>query len=49
MFGIQLVNSTTVCTDGGDIVESADKGMIVFGHGTIRLFVSVAHFELVVF
>ena len=26
-FGIQLVNLITVCTDGRDIVESADKGM----------------------
>ena len=41
IFGIQLVNLITVCTDGRDIVESADKGMT--WHGTIRLFVSVAH------
>ena len=25
------MNSITVCTDGRDIVESADKGMKVFG------------------
>ena len=27
------MNSTTVCADGRDIVESADKGMIVFDTG----------------
>ena len=40
------MNLITVCTDGRDIVESADKGMT--WHGTIRLFVSVAHFKPVV-
>ena len=33
IFGIQLVNSITVCTDGRDIVESADKVMKVFDTG----------------
>ena len=33
IFGIQLVNSITVCTDGRDIVESAKKGMKVFDMG----------------
>ena len=32
-FGIQLVNLMTVCTDGRDIVESADKSMKVFDTG----------------
>ena len=31
--GIQLVNSITVCTDGRDIVESADKDMKAFDTG----------------
>ena len=31
--GIQLVNSITVCTNGRDIVESADKGVKVFDTG----------------
>ena len=49
IFGIQLVNSITVCTDGRDIVESADKGMKVFDTGQFDFyFVSVALFELVV-
>ena len=43
MFGIQLVNSITVCTDGRDIVESADKGVKVFDTGEFDFyFVSVA-------
>ena len=46
IFGIQLVNLITVCTDERDIVESADKGKT--WHGTIRLFVSVSHSEFVV-
>ena len=33
MFGIQLVNSITVCTNGRDIVESGNKGMKVFDTG----------------
>ena len=46
IFGIQLVNSIIVFTDGGDIVESADK---VFGTGQFDFyFVIVALFELVV-
>ena len=28
-----MVNSITVCTDGRDIVESADKGVKVFDAG----------------
>ena len=45
-----MVNSITVCTDGRDIVESADKGMKVFDTGQFDFyFVSaVALFELVV-
>ena len=47
--GIQLVNSITVCTDGRDIVESADKGVKVFDMGQFDFyFLSVALFELVV-
>ena len=43
------MNSITVCTNGRDIVESADKGMKVFDTGQFDFnFVSVAHFELVV-
>ena len=42
------MNSATVCDDGRDIVESADKGMIVFDTGQFDFFVSVTHFELVV-
>ena len=43
------MNSITVCTNGRDIVESADKGMKVFDTGRFDFnFVSVAHFELVV-
>ena len=43
------MNSITVCTDGRDIVESADKGMKVFDTGQFDFyFVSVALFELVV-
>ena len=49
IFGIQLVNSITVCTDGRDIVESADKGVKVFDMGQFDFyFLSVALFELVV-
>ena len=44
-----MVNSITVCTDGKDMVESADKDMKYLTRQTIRLFVSVAHIELVVF
>ena len=45
----QLVNSIIVCTDGRDIVESADKGMKVFDTGQFDFyFVSVSLFELVV-
>ena len=33
IFGIQLVNLITVCSDGRDIVECADKGMKVFDTG----------------
>ena len=44
-----MVNSITVCTDGRDIVESADKGMKVFDKGQFDFyFVSVALFEFVV-
>ena len=44
-----MVNSITVCTNGRDIVESADKGMKVFDTGQFDFyFVSVALFELVV-
>jgi len=44
-----LVNSITVCTNGRDIVESADKGMKVFDTGQFDFyFVSVSLFELVV-
>ena len=43
------MNSITVCTNGRDIVESADKGMKVFDTGQFDFyFVSVALFELVV-
>ena len=43
------MNSITVCTDGRDTVESADKGMKVFDTGQFDFyFVSVAHLELVV-
>ena len=43
------MNSITVCTDGRDIVESADKGMKVFDKGQFDFyFVSVALFEFVV-
>ena len=43
------MNSITVCTDGRDTVESADKGMNVFDTGQFDFyFVSVAHLELVV-
>ena len=49
IFGIQLVNSITVCTDGRDIVESADKDVKVFDTGQFDFyFVSVSLFELVV-
>ena len=42
-----MVNSITVCTNGRDIVESADKGMKVFDKGQFDFyFVSVALFEL---
>ena len=41
-----LSHRCKLCTDGRVIVESADKGKT--WHVTIRLFVSVAHFELVV-
>ena len=43
------MNSIAICTNGRDIVESADKGMKVFD--TVQFdfyFVSVALFELVV-
>ena len=33
IFGIQLVNLITVCSDRRDIVECADKGMKVFDTG----------------
>ena len=43
------MNSITVCTDGRDIVESADKGVKVFHMGQFDFyFLSVALFELVV-
>ena len=43
------MNSITVCTDGRDIVESADKGVKVFDMGQFNFyFLSVALFELVV-
>ena len=43
------MNSITVCTDGRDIVESADKDVKVFDTGQFDFyFVSVALFELVV-
>ena len=45
------MNSITVCTDGRDIAESADKGVRVkvFDMGQFDFyFVSVALFELVV-
>ena len=41
-----LSHRCKLCTDGRVIVESADKGKT--WHVTIRLFVRVAHFELVV-
>ena len=45
-----MANSITVCTNGRDIVESADKGMKVFDTGQFDFyFVSAALFELVVF
>ena len=41
------MNSITVCTNGRDIVERADKGMKVFDKGQFDFyFVSVALFEL---
>ena len=41
------MNSVTVCTNGRDIVERADKGMKVFDKGQFDFyFVSVALFEL---
>ena len=40
--GIQLLNLITVCTDGRDIVESADEGMTLHS-----LFGGVTYFELV--
>ena len=43
------MNSITVCNDGRDIVESADKGVKVFGTGQFDFyFVSVALLEFVV-
>ena len=43
------MNPITVCTNGRDIVESADKGMKVFDTGQFDFnLVSVAFFELVV-
>ena len=43
------MNSITVCTDGRDIVESADKGVKVFDMRQFDFyFLSVALFELVV-
>ena len=43
------MNSITFCTDGRDIVESADKGVKVFDMGQFDFyFLSVALFELVV-
>ena len=42
-----MLNSITVCTNGRDIVESADKGMKVFDKAQFDFyFVSVALFEL---
>ena len=44
-----MVNSITVCADGRDIVESADKGVKVFDMGQFDFYLlSVALFELVV-
>ena len=44
-----MVNSTTVCTKGRDIVESADKGMKVSDTGQFDIyFVSIALFKFVV-
>ena len=44
-----MVNSITVCSDGRDILESADKGVKVFDTGQFDFyFVSVALFEFVV-
>ena len=41
------MNSITVCTNGRDIVERADKGMKAFDKGQFDFyFVSVALFEL---
>ena len=41
------MNSITVCTNGKDVVDSADKGMKVFDKGQFDFhFVSVALFEL---
>ena len=41
-----MVNSTTVCTKGRDIVERADKGMKVSHAGQFDFyFVSIALFE----
>ena len=43
------MNSITVCTNGRDIVECADKGMKVIDTGQFDLyFVSLGLFELVV-
>ena len=43
------MNSITVCTNGRDIVESADKGMKLFDTEQFDFyFMSVALFELVV-
>ena len=43
------MNSITVCANGRDIIESADKGMKVFDTGQFDVyFVSIALFELVV-
>ena len=43
------MNSITVCTDGRDIVESADKGVKVFDTGEFDFyFVSVALVVLVI-
>ena len=42
------MNSITVCTDGRDIVESAEKDMKVFDTGQFDFSVSVGHLELVV-
>ena len=44
-----MVNSNTFCTDGRDIVESADKGVKVLDTRQFDFyFVSVALFEFVV-